>query len=678
MKKNNGNNDGPGALIREIENIDIPMHDGVRLSARIWMPEDAEQKPVPAILEYIPYRKRDITAPRDALMHPYFAEAGYVSVRVDLRGSGDSEGILRDEYLQEEFDDGVEVIRWLASQPWCSGEVGMIGISWGGFNGLQIAAMAPPALKAIITVCSTDDRFADDVHYMGGCLLTDNLSWASTMFSFNACPPDPDVAGDRWREKWIERLEGSGLWIKKWLEHQHRDDYWKHGSVCEDFSRIKCPVFAVSGWADGYTNSIFRLVEKLSVPRKGMIGPWNHKYPHMGGPGPSIDFIGESLRWWDCWLKGVENDVPEDPMLTLWMQHTVSPLEAKNPGHWISIKHWPDADIINREYKISPNLLYAASSGKPQRRKKTMTIQSPLSVGLFAGKWCSYAASTDLPWDQREEDGGALIFDSEPLEAPLEIVGAVSVELEVSANKPDAMIAVRLSDIAPSGRATRITYGLLNLAHRNSHEKPETLEPGKKYNISIPLNHTAQNMPQGHRLRLAISSSYWPLAWPSPEPVRLSVHTQNCRIYMPIRTLTGNNLPSPVFDYPEQESGLKTTLLVPAHREWTVNHNLATNEVSLNVVNNDASFHLRDINLEVASEVTERYSYIDNNYDTVRGEVRSKRTFKRNDWETTSITRTILTSTRTHLQIRATLDAYYGDMRIFSKTWDEEIRRDML
>src|SRR5680860_447009 len=289
------------------------MSDGCRLAAKIWMPVDAEADPVPAVLEYIPYRKRDFKAVRDAEIHGFFASCGYAGVRVDLRGSGDSEGILRDEYLQQELDDGLEVLRWLAAQPWCTGEVGMFGLSWGGFNGLQIAALQPPELKAIVTVCSSDDRYVDDVHYMGGCLLTDNLSWASTMFAYNSCPPDPEVVGERWRDMWLERLEGSGLWILNWLEHQRRDEYWLHGSACEDFSSIKCPVYAVSGWADGYSNTVFRLLENLEVPRKGLLGSWGHKYPHLGGPGPTIALPLPGNLWWARVRRGAGTCGPRIP-----------------------------------------------------------------------------------------------------------------------------------------------------------------------------------------------------------------------------------------------------------------------------------------------------------------------------------------------------------------------------
>ncbi|MFP4041573.1 MAG: CocE/NonD family hydrolase [Bacteroidales bacterium] len=660
--------------IKVIENVWIPMQDGTHLAGKIWMPENAENEPVPAILEYIPYRKRDFKAIRDDQIHGYFAEHGYAGVRVDLRGSGDSEGVLRDEYLQQELDDGIEAIKWIANQPWCSGNIGMIGISWGGFNGLQIAAMQPPELKAVITVASSDDRYADDVHYMGGTLLTDNLSWASTMFAYNSCPPDPEIVGERWKEMWLERLEGSGLWIKKWLEHQRRDDYWKHASVCEDYSRIKCPVFAVSGWADGYTNTVFRLMENLKVPRKGLIGPWGHKYPHMGGPGPVIDFLHECLNWWDHWLKGIDKNIDNEPMLRLWMQDTVSPMLAKRPGRWVAEKEWPSPDIEEKQL----NLNFAELCFDNNKSDAVLSIQSPLSVGLFAGKWCSYAEGTDLPSDQREEDGGSLVFDTPPLKEDVEILGSPKLELELTANKPIATVAARISDVAPNGRATRVTYGLLNLTHRESNENPKEITEGKKYKVTIELNHVAQKFPAGNQIRLSVSSSYWPLAWPAPEPARLQIFLKNSLLLLPVRKPKSEDENLYDLGQPHISRKLPTTLLVPAHREWEVKHNLATNEVTLHVTNNDSQYRLDDINWTIQKDVTEKYTYRNNNYDTLSGEVLSKRLFKRNDREATAITRTILTSTRTHFRIRATLDAYEEETRIFSKSWDESIPRDLL
>ncbi|MGM0771849.1 MAG: CocE/NonD family hydrolase [Halobacteriota archaeon] len=653
------------------------MPDGCNLAAKIWLPEDAEKNPIPAILEYIPYRKRDFKAVRDSQIHRYFAQNGYACLRVDLRGSGDSEGILSDEYLQQELDDGLEILKWAAKQSWCTGKIGIIGISWGGFNALQIAAMNPPELKAIITVCSSDDRYTDDVHYMGGCLLTDNLSWASTMFSYNSTPPDPAIVGERWKSMWLERLEGSGLWLKKWLEHQHRDEYWKHASVAEDYGAIKCPVFAVSGWADGYSNTVFRLLENLDVPKKALIGGWGHKYPHLGGPGPATDFLNEALRWWDRWLKDIDTVENNEPMLRAWMQDSVSPIIAKRPGKWVAENAWPSPNIEMREFILSPGRVHLGPVDISDIDDDEMRILSPLSVGLFAGKWCSYSESTDLPNDQSEEDGGALVFDSPELGEDIEILGAPEIELELSSDKPIAMVAIRLNDVCREGTSTRVTYGILNLTHRNEHECPQELEVNHNYRIRVRMNHVAQKFPAGNKIRIAVSTSYWPLAWPSPEPPNLTFRPGG-KMILPVRPHSDLDKEIPDMGKPVMAEPVPTTVLAPAHREWTVTHNLATNDVIQKIINNDAKIRLDEIDLVMQKDSTEIYSYCNNNYDTVRGEVLTKRSLKRGSWHAITITRTVLTSTRTHFYIRATLDAYEGDVRIFSKSWDEAIPREMM
>ncbi|XKE46536.1 CocE/NonD family hydrolase [Halomonas organivorans] len=660
--------------VRIIENAWIPMPDGARLAAKLWLPADAEASPVPAVLEYIPYRKRDCRAIRDSQVHGYFARHGYAGVRVDLRGSGDSDGVLHDEYLAQELEDGVEAIRWIAAQPWCNGRVGMIGISWGGFNGLQVAALQPPALQAVITVCSSDDRYTDDVHYMGGCLLTDNLSWASVMLSYNACPPDPAIVGERWRELWLRRLEQGVPWLKTWLEHQRRDDYWRHASVCEDFAAIRCPVFAVSGWADGYCNTVFRLIHHLRGPRKGLVGPWGHKYPHLGGPGPSIDFLGECLRWWDRWLKDRDNGVDRDPLLRAWMQDSVSPISDDRPGRWVAETQWPSRRLRPRVYALSREGLVA---GEPAEGAP-LSVRSPLSVGLFAGKWCSYAESTDLPTDQRLEDGGSLCFDTPPLASDVEILGQPLVELELSADQPQAMVAVRLSDIGPDGTVTLVTYGLLNLSHRHGHDRPEPLRPGEPCRVTVRLNHVAQCFPAGNRIRVAISPSYWPLAWPSPCPVTLTLHPRGCRLSLPQRPRRASDVALPDLGEPCMAEAPATTLLVPAHREWTVLFNLATNEATLRVIDNDGSWRLDDLDLTLGYEVSERYTQANDDYATVSGEVVNRRTFERGDWRVEIATRTVLTGTANHFHLNATLDAYEGGERVYSRTWNEAIPRDQL
>lgn len=662
--------------VHEIENTFITMRDGARLAARIWLPEGAEEAPLPAIMEYIPYRKRDLTRGRDDNNHAYLAGHGYVCVRIDMRGSGDSDGTVLDEYTEQEQQDGVDAIAWIAEQPWCDGNVGMMGISWGGFNSLQVAAQRPPALKAIISICSSDDLYADNMHYMGGCLLGDNLSEATVMFAFNSLPPDPEIVGDRWREMWFERLEGSGLWLESWLGHQRRSEYWTKSSVCENYAAIQCPVFAVGGWADGFTNTVFRLLDHLEVPRRGLIGPWGHKYPHQGIPGPAIGFLQEALRWWDHWLKGKDSGIMNEPMLRSWLQDSVPPDTSyeDRPGRWICEPDWPSTNIDQQRYPLGRDRI-----GLDEQEALTriaLTVQSPLSVGLSAGKWCSYAATPDLPGDQREEDGGSLVFNSPPLQESLEIHGMASVDLEVSADRPQAMLAVRIADVAPTGQATRITYGLLNLTHRDSDANPEPLEPHKRYRVSIPLNGIAQRFPQGHRIRVAISTSYWPLAWLPPEPVEVTVYTENSSLNLPVRTPSKEDVSLPPFGEPEQAPSVETTRLEPSEHNWLIHRDLASKESTLEVINDQGSFRLDDIGTEIRRSTQEWYSFVADDFTSARGETYTERAFKRDDWNIEVVTRTVLTCSSTDFLVHAQLDAYENDYRIYSDNWQQLIPRD--
>ena len=663
--------------VREVENAWITMPDGVRLAASLWLPVDAADKPVPAILEYIPYRKRFGTAERDSIAHPYIAGHGYACARVDIRGSGESGGVLTDEYLQRELDDGCEIIRWLAAQPWCDGRVGMMGISWGGFNGLQIAAMRPPSLKAIVTLSSTDDRFADDIHHMGGCLLGDNLSWASTMFAYNSLPPDPALVGDRWREMWHERLDGSGLWLEKWLQHQRRDEYWEHGSICEDYAAIQCPVYAVSGWADGYSNAVFRMLANLEVPTKGLIGPWSHRYPHIAEPGPAIDFLSELLRWWDYWLKEKDTGILDEPALRVWMQDSVPPTTSyvERPGRWVAERSWPSSNIACREFRLTR---YRLVDDGADIEPCAIPIQSPMTTGLFAGKWCSYASGPDLAHDQRREDGGALVFETDPLQADLETLGATVAELEVSADKPVAMLAARLSDVQPDQKVTRVSYGLLNLTHRNGSEAPEPLEPGRRYRVAVRLNEVAQRFPAGHRLRISLSTSYWPLAWPAPEAATITLYIENSRIRVPVRTPRPEDNELAPFGEPRGAPPINKRIVKGPHRNWLVHHDLAKDEATLEVINDSGTFVIEDIGLEISTKAQEWYRSVAEDVDTVHAETRWERSMSRGDWRIRTVTRTVLSSDRRQFTIAATLDAYEGDKRIYSRNWDERIQRDLV
>ena len=666
--------------VREIETAWIEMPDGCRLAARIWLPEDAEADPVPAILEHLPYRRRDFTRVRDTSQHHYVAGHGYACVRVDIRGAGDSGGRLDGEYLQQELDDAVAVIAWLAAQPWCSGAVGMTGISWGGFNSLQVAALRPPALKAIITVCSTDDRYADDIHYMGGCLITEQLEWASTMFGFNSRPPDPEVAGESWRDIWLERLETTDPWILGWLSHQRRDEFWKHGSVCEDYAAIEAAVYAVGGWADGYSNAIPRLLANLSCPRKGLIGPWSHAWPNMARPGPAIGYLQEALRWWDHWLKGIDSCIMDEPILRAWMQASVPPAPQyeTRPGRWVAEESWPSPRIEARRLALAAGGLVDEAEAAGRNVEATSVNRSPQTLGLTGGEWCPYGFAAEMPTDQRAEDGQSITFDSPPLDAPLEILGAPLIELELAVDRPSAILAVRLNDVAPDGASAQVTYGLLNLTHRHGHEAIEPLEPGERYRISLNLNHIAHGFPAGHRIRVAISTTYWPRVWPSPEAVTLTLFDAACRLELPVRPPRPQDAELVAFLEPEAAPPAPHLAHQAARRGRTVRHDVESGLTEVETVKHRGHTDLGDIGLTISAGAVDRFAIANDDPLTARHENRYTITMERDDWTIRTEAVTVMTATHDDFVVSATLDAYEGDTRVFTRTWDKRIPRDLM
>ena len=662
--------------VKLVENTWIPLADGTRLAARIWMPEDAGQNPVPAILEYLPYRKTDGTSIRDRTIHEYFAGHGYASVRVDMRGSGDSDGLLMDEYLPQEQDDALEVIAWIAEQPWCTGKVGMMGISWGGFNSLQVAARRPPALKAIITVCSTDDRYTDDCHYMGGCLLgSDMLNWASIMMSYNALPPDPAVVGERWREMWFQRLEGTPPFIESWVTHQRRDAFWQQGSVNEDYSAIACPVYAVGGWVDPYTNSVPRLLEHLSVPRKGLIGPWVHSYPHTAVPQPAMGFLQESLRWWDCWLKDIDTGIMDEPMLRLWMPEAVppEPLEAEWPGRWVAETAWPPAQAQPRVYFCRAGHLEQAAG--PEKQVSLMGAQTN---GSTAGVWCPYGNKFGMPIDQRIDDGLSLCFTSAPLEQPEEILGFPEVQLQISVDQPDALLAVRLCDVAPAGDTRLVSWGLLNLTHRESHLNPEPMVPGEIYTVTVQLNVAAHRLAPGHCWRVAISPTYWPHAWPSPVPVNLTLHTGGAsRLILPVRPASQLDAALAPFGDPEGAPMLEHETLRTEDASRAVTYDVTSGRLQMVDTVDDGRNRLAD-GLVYDSRITNIYSITDKHPTSASVECKRQIEISRGDWNTRVETRSLMTSDKEFFHLTNVVDAYEGAERVFTRSWTRKIRRDMV
>ncbi|AZO35981.1 CocE/NonD family hydrolase [Mesorhizobium sp. M2A.F.Ca.ET.037.01.1.1] len=661
--------------VREIENVWIPMPDGVKLAARLWLPEDAEADPVPAILEYLPYRKRDGTVERDQLTHPYFAGHGYAGVRVDMRGSGDSEGVCRGEYLKQEQDDCLAVIEWLAKQLWCSGSVGMIGISWGGFNSLQVAARRPPALKAIISLCSTDDRYRDECHYFGGALMCENLMWGAAAWAIAMTPPDPALVGERWREIWEERLNGNGIWLQDWFAHQRRDDFYKHGSICEDYSNIEIPVYAVGGWADAYPNAILRMLENLPGPRKGLIGPWAHKYPHIAMPGPRIGFLQECLRWWDQHLKAIHTGVEDEPMLRAWIQDPLPPaaIYDERPGRWIAEPSWPTASIVERRLSLSPGLL-AEGDGSDA----VLTICSPSTSGLSSGVWCAYGAVPDQPIDQRMEAGNALVFETEPLLEEVDLLGFPELEVTLSSDKAVAILSATLSLVFKDGSATRVSYGILNLTHRHDDLDLKPMTPGKAEAIRLKLRSCGQRFEKGQRIRLAIATSHWPIVFPSPERASLSIHCAASRLILPVRKANAVDSKLVPFLKPESARPMATETIKPGKpfcREVITNQ--ATGETTFRMASDAGTVVHPHTGMVISAKHSDTLTMHPDDPSSARGTSNWEKSYARGNWNVHIALSATVRALRDVWRIETHIVAKEGDKLLLERDDVKEFARDL-
>jgi len=530
----------PGLYQVKREHIWIPMKDGVRLAADLFIPVGGRPgEKFPAVFKYDPYRKDDnpgIFSECD--INIYFVARGYVGACVDIRGTGQSEGHAPPrEYSEQELSDGEEIIAWLARQPWSSGAVGIFGKSWSGFNAIQLAMRNPPALKAIITVASTERLYNEDSHYTDG-IATPVDGYNFSIDSTIARSPSPDFPID---EQTLKERFDNAPWTLLWMRRQREDSFWHEPEKSLD--SIHIPVLLIGAFADGYRDTVPRLLSELKVPVRAIVGPWGHNYPHDVDPGPAIEWRDLGVRWWDQWLKGKETGVMSEPKLAVYMRHWYppDPTLAEIPGEWRNEKGWPPQNQKIQTLYLQPG----HSLGETAPAQTVHSLKYVPSIGADAGSWWG-----DLNPDQRPVDAFSLVYDSPPLENEIAILGLPEVRLRASATAPQADWFVRLNDVAPDGRVTQITGGGLNGAQRDSMTDPQDLEPGKVYSLRVPMRFTSWVFPVGHQIRISISNAQWPMFWPTPYSMTTSVYLGGedaPRLLLPTVPVTGT-LPAPHFN----------------------------------------------------------------------------------------------------------------------------------
>jgi len=643
------------------------MSDGVRLSARLWLPalqEDHQSnQSVPAILEYIPYRKRDMVRLRDQRNHPYFAKHGYVSIRVDMRGSGDSEGTMPDMYAPRELDDAIEVIEWISTQPWCNGRVGMMGTSWGGTASLQAASRRPEALKAVLAVCANNNRF-----------VVDSVEWGATLPAILAAPPDVETVGPEWREIWLQRLQHLEFPLESWVRHESRDKYWRWGSVNEGPESIDCPVLMVGGWSDRYSNTVMNFLNQSKDQSWGIVGPWGHHYPDQASPGPGIGFQQEAVRWWDHWLKGKENGIDQEPQLRVWMQEYAPPENfiTTRPGHWISEAQWPSANIKNQMFYFEQNSLVQF---KPEK-DALAEVPWSLSVGSAAGDTGYFGRLGGLPMDQRVDDKQSLVFQTDALADDIDVLGNPKIKVNLTADQLPTTLVVRLSDVHADGSVARVCYAIKNLILNQNGEKAEQPDINKPLSVALDFPNTAYRFAKGHQIRIAISSSYWPIIWPSPTAAKLTLNLTNSAFSLPVRKQTTSNnevnFIAPL--NPEELPTNHEVIAAPQLERW-----LETNPDA-----GQHGTHWRqpfycvyhpDINLRFGFEIDARHEINFDDPNSAVSHFQYTLYFSRDDWEVRVTSSAECRSSTTNFHLQGNLEIIENDKTIFKRQWTPTVPR---
>jgi predicted acyl esterase len=534
----------------------IPMRDGVRLAATLYRP--AAGGPWPCLVNYLPYHKDGRGGLGSEAVHRFFAEQGYASLVIDFRGLGCSEGVNNTPFDAQEGRDGHDAVEWAAAQPWCDGNVGMWGTSYGGITALKTAAQRPLHLKAIVPVHATADNFLDFL-LLGGCRngFWANGDWGPRMIGYNLTPPLGADCDGRLAALWARRLEQSRPWCLDWYDATDEPQRWAGRAIAVE--QITAATFAVCGWQDFYVQGTLDYFCRLAAPKKLLMGPWKHAFPNLSAVEP-INLAALMVRWWDRWLRGHANGSETGPPLTLFVQGS---------NIWRQEEAWPPARneerrfFLTPDHGLSPELPAAAGAGEVYHQDPT--------VGLDSVAFDPWTTAVREAGDHNGDDARSLCFTTEPLADDWELTGEARAVLSLRASVPGLTLVAKLGDLEPGGRSRLVTMGWC--------PGPTA---GTLAEAIIPLRATAHVFRRGHRLRLSLALADFPRLWPAPRPgeIRLEQGTGNPpRLELP-RTPPRRSALPPV-EFPPLGPALQSPLELEATQSWHVGRELVRRSAEL-------------------------------------------------------------------------------------------------
>jgi putative CocE/NonD family hydrolase len=525
--------------------------------------------------------------------------------------------------------------------------------------------LRPPELKAIAPVHATHDRFACDVHYTGGSLhAQEQVDWPPSMVMWNALPPDPDIVGEVWRERWLERLEKTPQWPGIWLRHQQRDDYWLHGSPCADYAAITCPTLLIGGWVDGYVDGMLALAEHLICPTRTVIGPWGHHRPAHGCPGPGMDHLDLLARWFGHHLRGDDNGVMDMPALTMFVRNgppfdgpTRPPFDhPPTPGYWRAETAWPLVDAAEVALPL-------ASLGHD-----STTWSGPQWVGVHAPAWDRSGRGSG---PSAEDDAHSMTFETGPLPEDIEILGSPRLEARVVSDRDVGMVAARLMAVDPEGVGHLITRGNRNLAFPEDLSAPQKVVPARPIDVRFTLMATSAVVPAGWRLRLALAGADFPVVWPPGQRFSVEVDPTTSRLVLPSVPPRGPESSLEVLSPPARPDP-------PGFVEEHRGHARLVRDGSSHVYERRRSSTEtqpeRD-DLTIASDETWSIAVDEDDPATTRVRADGEVTMERPGWKVATRGTFELSADAGEFHLVIGLTALHDDAVVFTRTWEDRVPR---
>ncbi|HET8630996.1 MAG TPA: CocE/NonD family hydrolase [Thermomicrobiales bacterium] len=539
--------DEPRHAVNVLRDVLIPMPDGARLAGNLFLPDAPGA--YPGLLTLLPYLKDSPPRRAREAYYRHFASRGYAVMLVDVRGTGNSEGGNPGPQAPQEARDGQELVEWMARQAWCTGGVGVWGVSNGGNTAISIAATRPPHLRAIIPIHGSHDTYDWFFRPNGCCSLLYADGWGLRMAASNLVPPLLQDAEGRWERAWRERLEGQSPWILAWHGEPPEPEFAASRRV--PYRRIEVPTFVISGWRDAYRSPMLEVFAAVDAPKRLLVGPWKHESPDQAAVVP-IGAVHEMDRWWDRWLKGIRNGVEDEPPVAIFVQRT-----DEGDGSWRSEPAWP----IERTEMV-PYYLHAEGELQPQdspRQPGVDTYVYDSRGGAGSLGFIGSPGNVPVPRDQSVDDLLSLIYTTAPVDHDLEITGSAVARVYLAATAEESNLVAKLCVVQPDGSSQLITHGWVNTARASSRDAKVPLPPGEVREVMVVLRPTSRVIAKGQRIRLAISGSDFPELWPTPVPYTMQVFRGSqrpSRLDLPIIPPPETEAPSPRFSPPLDTSEL--------------------------------------------------------------------------------------------------------------------------